>query len=225
MSSILFLKRYTINNNHKYRFTCSSKSHISGSFLDAANQKLCWCLGIPPHASRTYPAPIPAPTSNTSLVDQWYSEFNLYETWDTLSLRTIFLGWLLLKTRLIYLTSIEANIYTLSVYFLRRIGMSDLGLRPPNRDPEIVFPWWRTSNELNVTCAPGLSTPSTMVLPHPCKQVEKETFEGIVMVFFYELVLLDVWGASSLWKVRVETFRQEAYASSTMDAPPTHSKQ
>lgn len=45
--------------------------------------------------------------------------------------------------------------------------MSDLGLKPPNSDPMIVFPKWRTSKDLNVSLDPGLSTPRTIVFPQP----------------------------------------------------------
>lgn len=47
------------------------------------------------------------------------------------------------------------------------MGISDLALSPPNKDPMRVFPLWRTSKEVRVTCEPGLATPNTIVFPQP----------------------------------------------------------
>ena len=54
--------------------------------------------------------------------------------------------------------------------------MSDLGFRFPNSEPMRVFPWWRTSKDVKLNIAPGLSTPTTIVFPHPCSHIDDETF-------------------------------------------------
>ena len=52
------------------------------------------------------------------------------------------------------------------MYFFARMGMSDFGLSPPNREPMTLLPL-RIWEELTFKSDPCISTPSITVLPHP----------------------------------------------------------